>query len=50
MVGAREAELRAIVAALAEVPVAATPAPTPAKQEEVLTFEEWFHGRFWTEW
>ncbi len=49
-IGAREAELRAIVAALAEVPAAATPVPTPVKQEEVLTFEDWFHGRFWTEW
>ena len=49
--GADEAELRAIVAAFAEVPAAATtPAPTPVKQEEVLTFEDWFHGRFWTEW
>src|SRR5262249_9644969 len=49
--GARDAELRAIVAALAEVPAAATtPAPTPVKQEEVLTFKDWFHGRFWTEW
>ena len=49
--GADEAELRAIVAAFAEVPTAATtPAPTPVKQEEVLTFEDWFHGRFWTEW
>jgi hypothetical protein len=38
------------VAALADVPAAATkPAPTPVKQE-VLTFKEWFHGRFWTEW
>src|SRR5262245_1351235 len=45
--GAQEAELRAIMAALAEVPAAATePAPTPAKQEEVLTFKDWFHGRF----
>ena len=49
--GAQEAELRAIMAALAEVPAAATkPAPTPAKQEEVLTFKDWFHGRFWNEW
>ena len=49
--GAEEAELRAIMAAFAEVPAAATtPAPTPAKREEVLTFEDWFHGRFWTEW
>jgi integrase len=49
-VGAEEAEARAILQALAEVPAAAALAPTPARQEEVLTFEEWFHGRFWTEW
>lgn len=50
-IGADEAELRAIAAAFAEVPAASTtPAPTPVKQEEVLTFEDWFHGRFWTEW
>jgi integrase len=53
-IGAEEAELRAIAAAFAEVPAAAapapTPTPTPAKREEVLTFEDWFHGRFWTEW
>jgi integrase len=49
-VGAQEAERQAIMQALAEVPAAATPAPTPARHEEVLTFEKWFHGRFWTEW
>jgi integrase len=48
--GAQEAELRAIMQALADATAAATPAPRPAKQEEVLTFEDWFHGRFWTEW
>jgi hypothetical protein len=49
--GAEEAELRAIAAAFAEGPAApTTPAPTPAKQEEVLTFKDWFHGRFWNEW
>jgi integrase len=40
------------MAALAEVPAAATPTPAPvlAKREEMLTFKDWFHGRFWTEW
>lgn len=45
-IGAQEAEQRAIKHAFAGVTAAATP---PVKKE-VPTLDEWFHGRFWTEW
>jgi hypothetical protein len=45
-IGAQEAEQRAIKNALAST----TGAATPPEKKEVPRFEEWFNGRFWTEW
>jgi integrase len=45
-VGAQEAEQRAIRSAF----TSATGAATPPAKKEVPTFDEWFNGRFWTEW
>ena len=48
-IGAQEAEQRAIRSAFAAATAAVAPPPAPEK-EEVPTFDEWFNGRFWTEW
>src|SRR4051812_13061299 len=45
-VGAQEAEQRAIRSAF----TSATGAATPPAKKEVPTLDEWFNGRFWTEW
>ena len=45
-IGAQEAEQRVIKNAFA----GATGAATPPEKKEVPTLDEWFHGRFWTEW
>jgi integrase len=45
-IGAQEAEQRAIKSAFTE----AAGTATPPVQKEVLTFDEWFNGRFWLEW
>jgi len=57
-VGALEAEQRAITAVFAAQAKPATPPEKgesskknePPEADEVLTFAEWFNGRFWTEW
>jgi hypothetical protein len=46
-IGAKEAEQRAIKEAFADAARAANP---PTEKKEVPTLDEWFHGRFWTEW
>lgn len=45
-IGAQEAERRAIADALNK----RNDEGEVAQKEEVPTFKEWFHGRFWTEW
>jgi integrase len=45
-VGARDAERRAIAAAIS----GHANANAVVQKKEVLTFKDWFHGRFWTEW
>jgi integrase len=49
-VGAQEAEQRAIRAVFAAAAKPALVPEAPEAKEEVPTFEEWFNGRFWTEW
>jgi hypothetical protein len=46
-IGAQEAEQRAIKDAFAR---AAAGDEAPVEEKEVLTFGEWFNGRFWNEW
>jgi integrase len=49
-IGAQAAEDRAKAHALTgTIPAGAVPSPATA-EKEVVTFDEWFNGRFWREW